>query len=356
MAAWKRRGGLGPLRERLIGGMLRQGYSPEFAEQIFRQIQGFGEYGFPESHSASFALLVYVSAWLKCHEPAAFFCALLNSQPMGFYAPAQLLGTARRQGVRVLPVAIDRSLHESVLEADADGRPAIRLGLRLVRNLSRAGALRLEAARARQAFGSIEDLALRAGLDQGDMGALAAAGALKCLTAHRHRARWEVAGIDRGAPLFAGTRLAEGIPLLRRPTEGEDIVADYAATGLTLGRHPLALLRASLQERGVRSAAAVAGLANDAWAFAAGLVITRQRPASAAGVVFVTLEDETGYLNLIVWEKLALRQRRVLLESRLLGVRGRVQRDGQVLHLVARELVDLSALLGNLRAQSRDFH
>jgi error-prone DNA polymerase len=356
MAAWKRQGGMGPLKERLIGGMLENGYELRFAEQIFNQIKGFGEYGFPESHAASFALLVYVSAWLKCHEPAAFFCALLNSQPMGFYAPAQLLRAAREQGVAVHPVAIESSAYESALETDVAGRPGIRLGFRLVGELKRAAAERIGPARAERAFVDLDDLARRAELDRGDMGALAAAGALRSLADHRHRVRWEVAGIDRGAPLLAHTRIAEGIPLLRRPTEGEDVAADYATLGLTLGRHPLALLRPRLDGLGFRAAAVVRALAHDAGVAAAGIVITRQRPASASGVVFVTLEDETGYLNLIVWERLAQRARRALLESCLLGVRGRVQREGEVLHLIARELVDLSALLGDLRTESRDFH
>jgi error-prone DNA polymerase len=357
MAAWKRRGGLGPLKERLIGGMLEKGYEQRFAEQIFNQIRGFGEYGFPESHSASFALLVYVSAWLKCHEPAAFFCALLNSQPMGFYAPAQLLRTAKRQGVAIHPIAIDRSGPDSSLESEAEssGRPGIRLGFHLVRGLSGAGAERIESARVKSPFRDLEDLARRGHLDQGDMGALAAAGALKPLADHRHRTRWDVAGIDRGAPLLADTRIAEGIPMLRRPTEGEDIVADYAATGLSLGRHPLELLRPRLTRMNFESAAGVHGLAHDQTVSAAGLVITRQRPASAAGVVFVTLEDETGYLNLIVWDSLARKARSALLESRLMGVRGRVQRDGKVLHLIAFELSDLSAMLGRLVTRSRDF-
>jgi error-prone DNA polymerase len=356
MAAWKRRGGLGPLKERLIGGMLKKGYEQRFAEQIFNQIKGFGEYGFPESHSASFALLVYVSAWLKCHEPAAFFCALLNSQPMGFYAPAQIVRTARRQGVAVHPVMVDHSRFDSLLEPDALGNPGIRLGFRLVKGLSRAGAERIETARAEHAFRDLEDLARRTNLDQRDIGALAAAGALRTLAEHRYRARWEVAGLDRGAPLLAETRIAEGIPLLRRPTEGEDIVADYAAMGLSLGRHPLALLRPRLGEMRLQTAADIHELAHDQAARAAGLVITRQRPASAAGVVFVTLEDETGYLNLIVWERLALKARSALLESRLMGVAGRVQRDGEVLHIVASELFDLSGMLGSLKAPSRDFH
>lgn len=356
MAAWKRRGGLGPLKERLIGGMLEKGYEQRFAEQIFNQIQGFGEYGFPESHSASFALLVYVSAWLKCHEPAAFFCALLNSQPMGFYAPAQLLRTARRQGVAVYPVAVDASGWDASLEPDSGGRPGIRLGFRLVKGLSRAGAGRIEFARTALAFRDSEDLVRRANLDQRDIGALAAAGALEPIADHRHRARWDVAGIDRGAPLLARTRIAEGIPLLRRPTEGEDIVADHAATGLSLGRHPLALLRPRLDAMQVQSAEAVEMLAHDQRTLTAGLVITRQRPSSASGVVFVTLEDETGYLNLIVWESLARRARSALLESRLMGVAGKVQREGRVLHVIASELYDLSEMLGGLVTQSRDFH
>jgi len=355
MAAWKRRGGLGPLKDRLIGGMLKKGYPQGFAEQIFNQIKGFGEYGFPESHSASFALLVYLSAWLKCHEPAAFFCALLNSQPMGFYGPAQLLRTARGQSVAIQAVSVDRSNWDSFLELDTDGSPGIRLGFRLVKGLSHAGASRIETARAELGFKDLEDLARRADLNQGDIGALAAAGALKPLADHRYRARWEVAGIDRGAPLLADTRIAEGIPLLRRPTEGEDIVADYAATGLTLGRHPLALLRPKLDAMHVQSAAAVQAMAHDDATYTAGVVITRQRPASASGVVFVTLEDETGYLNLIVWERLARRARRALLESRLMAVRGRVQRDGKVLHIIASELLDFTPLLGDLVTHSRDF-
>ncbi len=225
-----------------------------------------------------------------------------------------------------------------------------------MKGLSRAGAESIEAARAKQAFRDLEDLARRADLDQRDIGALATAGALKTLADHRYRARWEVAGIDRGAPLLAESRIAEGIPLLRRPTEGEDIVADYAATGLSLGRHPLALLRSRLGKMGLQTAADIHELAHDQMTRAAGLVITRQRPASAAGVVFVTLEDETGYLNLIVWEKLALKSRSALLESRLMGVAGRVQRDGDVLHIIASELFDLSGMLGKLVTSARDFH
>lgn len=359
MAAWRRRGGLGALEERLIGGMLGNGYSRPFAEQIFNQIKGFGEYGFPESHSASFALLVYVSAWLKCHEPAAFFCALLNSQPMGFYAPAQLLRAARAQDVEIRPVDVNESVWESTLEAGMDARPCIRLGLNRVKGFSEAGAERLAAARAATGFADVADLAGRAGLDRGDMSALAAAGALESFARNRHRAHWEVAGIEKPTPLLQTVGIAEGIPLLRRPTEGEDIVFDYAATGFSLRRHPLALLRPRLDEMRVCAAAAVRARAPGDRVRAAGLVITRQRPSSAAGVTFVTLEDETGYLNLIVWERVAERQRRILLGARLLGVEGYVQKDGEggeVLHVIAERLHDHTALLGRLVTSSRDFH
>jgi error-prone DNA polymerase len=272
---------------------------------------------------------------------------------MGFYAPAQLLRQARAQGVDVLSVDVVHSLRESSLEPDGEGMPSIRLGLRQIKGLSSAAAERLVAARAQAAFTDVQDLAGRAGLERGDLGSLAAAGALKSLARNRHRARWDVAGLETALPLLAETRIAEGIPLLRRPTEGEDIVADYAS--ISLGRHPLALLRRRLDAMRLMTAAAVAATRHEQRVRTAGLVITRQRPASAAGVTFVTLEDETGYLNLIVWESLAKRQRRALVGARLLGVEGKVQREGEVLHIVAERLFDHSALLGGLVTESRDF-
>jgi error-prone DNA polymerase len=355
MAAWKRRGGLEPFEAKLKSRMRAKGYSEEFANRIFQQILGFGDYGFPESHAASFALLAYVSAWLKCHEPAIFFCALLNSQPMGFYAPAQLVRVAREHAVEVRAVDIAHSQWDSSLEKDAHGRPAIRLGLRLVKGLSGAGAERLCAARALEVFVSVQDLALRARLDKRDLGALAAAGALKSLAEHRHRARWQVAGVEKAAPLLADARYAEGIPLLRRPTEGEEIAADYRRLGLSLGRHPLALLRARLATLGVQTAAAVRDLPNGTHTCSAGLVITRQRPSSAAGVTFVTVEDESGYLNLIVWERLAERVRKTLVGAALLGFKGTVQKEHDVVHVIAERLYDHSFLLGGLTTSSRDF-
>jgi error-prone DNA polymerase len=356
MAAWRRRGDLGVFGERLIDGMRQRGYSQRYAERIFNQIKGFGEYGFPESHAASFALLVYVSAWLKCHEPAAFFCALLNSQPMGFYAPAQLVRAAARQRVELRPVSVQMSGWDCSLEADARGEPALRLGLRLVKGLSRAGVERLMVARAHGEFASAQDLAERAALDRRDLGALAAGGALAPLAPNRHRARWEVAGVEKAEGLLEPLHIAEAVPLLRAPGEGENILADYCHLGLTLGRHPLALLRSRLGRDRFLAADGVAGLAHGAPVRAAGLVITRQRPGSASGVVFVTLEDETGYLNLVIWDSLAQRARGTLLGAALLGVDGYVQKEGEVLHVIARELHDLSAWLGRLTVRSRDFH
>ena len=356
MAAWKRHGGLEPFERQLIDGMRERGYPESFARQIFNQILGFGEYGFPESHAASFALLVYTSAWLKAYEPAAFCAALINSQPMGFYAPAQLVRDARAHGVEVRPVAAAVSEWDCTLERRDDDRPALRLGLRLVKHLSREGASRLLEARAARAFADIADLAERAALDRRDLEALAAGDALAELAGHRHRAVWQVSGVERALPLLpAHTAAPEGIPLLRAPREGHDIVADYASTGLTLRRHPLALLRDKLAKRGAVPTQELWDQPNGRLITTTGLVITRQRPGSAGGVTFVTLEDEVGYVNLIVWERVANVQRAALLESRLLEVRGKVQREGDVLHVIAQRLTDLSALLGDLATQSRNF-
>jgi error-prone DNA polymerase len=357
MAAWKRKGGLEPFQHQLIDGMRERGYAESFANQIFNQILGFGEYGFPESHSASFALLVYTSAWLKHYEPAAFCAALINSQPMGFYAPAQLVRDARAHGVEVRAVDATISGWDCTLERREDGRPALRLGLRLVKHLSQEGATRLLAARVLRAFDNIADLAERAVLDRRDLEALAAADALTKLTGHRHRAVWQVTGVERALPLLpAATAIDEGIPLLRAPREGQDIVADYGSVGLTLRRHPLALLRDKLQRRGVMPTRELWEQPNGKLVRTAGLVITRQRPGSAGGVTFVTMEDETGYVNLIVWNRVAVEQRAALLESRLLEVHGKLQREGDVQHVIAQRLTNLSSLLGDLVVASRNFH
>ena len=511
MAAWKRKGGLEPFQKQLIDGMRERGYEDSFAQQIFKQILGFGEYGFPEcvvgetrvidadsgrwltidevisghaqldntlacdedlrlrkrkvlrvirsgmksvwrlrsalgheimataehpfmtmggwrelgelkvgdhvatalesiaeilksrdlarlahsdlywdrlveiepvgdretydlqiegdhnflanhfvvhnSHSASFALLVYTSAWLKHYEPAAFCAALINSQPMGFYAPAQLVRDARSHGVEVRAVDVTISAWDCSLERREDGRPALRLGLRLVRHLSQEGAARLLTARALRPFGSLADLAERAALDRRDLEALAAADALTRLSGHRHRAVWQVTGVERALPLLpAMTAVDEGIPLLRAPREGQDILADYGSLGLTLRRHPLALLRGKLQRRGIVPTQELWERPNGQMVITAGLVITRQRPGSAGGVTFVTMEDETGYVNLIVWNRVAIEQRAALLESRLLEVQGKLQREGDVQHVIAQRLTNLSSLLGDLVVAARNFH
>jgi error-prone DNA polymerase len=378
MAAWKRRGGLGPFHERLVGRMVEKGYARDYAEAIFRQIEGFGEYGFPESHAASFALLVYASAWLKCHHPDAFLAALLDSQPMGFYAPAQLVRDARAHGVQVRPVDVHRSGWETTLEAPgspaapagAAAAPAgapfpeamgsvppglhpVRLGLNRIAGLPEAAARRIVAERP---FDSVEDLARRAGLDAQALRLLAQAGALSGLAGHRHEAAWAVAGVDtRASALLRTTRTHEEAAELAAPAVVEETLADYRATGLTLGTHPLALLREPLQAWRVQTAAVLKQARHGQLARASGLVTHRQRPETAKGVVFVTLEDDTGSVNVIVWPDLARTQRRELLGSRLLTVFGVWQRQGEVRHLVARRLLDHSALLQGLAGRSRDF-
>jgi DNA polymerase III alpha subunit len=504
MAAWKRKGGLEPFQKQLIEGMRAKGYPDSFAEQIFKQILGFGEYGFPEcvvgetrvvdadtgrwvsideiisgqarldntlacdaelrlrkrkvlrvirsgvkpvwrlrtalgheitataehpfmtmtgwrqlgklkvgdhvatarsvpvaqlenseiywdkvaaieeaagtretydlkiegdhnfladnfvvhnSHSASFALLVYTSAWIKHYRPAAFCAALINSQPMGFYAPAQLVRDARAHDVEVRAVDVTVSNWDCTLERREDGAPALRLGLSMVKHLSQEGAARLVSARTARAFDGITDMAERAALDRRDLEALAAADALAKLSGHRHRAVWQVTGVERALPLLpAATAVDEGIPLLRAPREGQDIVADYGSVGLTLRRHPLALLREKLQRRGVMPMQELWEHPSGRLVRTAGLVITRQRPGSAGGVTFVTMEDETGHVNLIVWNRVAVEQRAALLESRLLEVHGKLQREGDVQHVIAQRLTDLSSLLGDLVVASRNFH
>ena len=410
MAAWRRKGGLEVFEQRLVDGMSARGYDEAFARQIYQQICGFGEYGFPESHAASFALLVYVSSWLKHYEPAAFCAALLNSQPMGFYAPAQLVADARRHGVTVLPPDVTVSAWDCALERgrrcnysrrDDDKRsasgsdstcapvrdqprgiqqkscptplsataaaeekssltlladPALRLGLRLVHGLTEAGAVRIVAARSERAFESVEDLAHRAQLDHRDLTALADGDALASLAGHRHGATWEVAGIERLPALLAGSAFDEPSPTLPAPTEGQDIVADYRRLGLTLRRHPLALLRSQLRNRRLVTADEIQSAPHGRLVRTAGIVIGRQRPDTASGVIFVTIEDETGATNVIVWRDLSDRQRRELLGSRLLGVYGKVEREGSVVHVLAGRLVDMTPLLGTLPTRSRDFH
>jgi error-prone DNA polymerase len=420
MAAWKRRGGLESHRGKLFAGMANNGYTPEFAERIFEQIKGFGDYGFPESHAASFALITYVSCWIKCHEPAAFSCALLNSLPMGFYQPPQLVADARRHGIEVRPVDVRYSDWDCTLEeippdpreghypdlretapsparggrlgggrvvrdvfdqsqvthpypnpppqagegAESERRDAplaLRLGMRLVNGLQQNAAERISAARTQGAFRDLDDLAARADLDRGSIDRLAEAGALRGLAGHRHRARWQSAATEKQLPLFAvanaidARSASEPRIAIPPPSAFEDTRADYASIGLTLGTHPIGLIRRQLQQRRYRSARELAQWPDRRSARYAGLVILRQRPQTASGVTFMTLEDETGMVNVVVWAQVAERQRRVFLESQLLAVEGRMESAEGSQHLIATRLEDLSALLGGVATSSRDF-
>jgi error-prone DNA polymerase len=355
MAAWKRRGGLGPFEDKLINGMRERGYDEGFARQIFRQIEGFGEYGFPESHSASFALLVYVSCWLKCHTPAAFTCALLNSQPMGFYSASQLVQDVRRHGVEVRAVAINDSDWDCTLETGEDNAAVLRLGLRMVKGLPENAGQRIVAERNNGAYRQVQQLLERANLDQRELGVLATSGALRALSGDRHKARWAVAGVEKPMPLFQSMDRYEAAPLLKKPTEGQNIVADYQSTGLTLERHPMCLLRRNLDRYDYVAAERLPGMRNGQRINVAGLVITKQRPGTASGVTFVTLEDESGQINLIVWKKIAKEFRSVLLNARLLGIAGELQIEGKVIHVIAQQLFDHTEMLGGLSVRSRDF-
>jgi len=356
MAAWKRHGGLEPHKDRLAAGMKKNGYTPEFAALIFEQIKGFGSYGFPESHAASFALLTYASCWLKCHEPAAFACALINSWPMGFYSPDQILQDARRHQLQIRPVDVRASDWDCGLEPITGAQPAIRMGLRMIKGFREDDARRIEAARAKGVFIDIADLGERARLDARAQEQLADAGALRGLAGDRHRARWEVAGVQKQLGLFAGLpRQEEEAVSLPKPTVGEDLLADYTSVGTTLGPHPLALLRGELKARRCRSSKELMDVEHGRPVSVAGLVTGRQRPSTASGVTFVTLEDEFGNVNVVVWRDLADRQRQVLVGSQLLKVDGRWEKEGEMRHLIAGRLSDLSPLLDGISVRSRDF-
>ena len=356
MAAWKRRGGLQKFEPKIRRNMAKNKYTPEFTQQIIDQIQGFGSYGFPESHAAGFALIAYASSFLKCHHPEIFTCALLNSQPMGFYAPAQLVADLRRHGVEVRPTDVTRSAWDCTLEPlpKQAGHFALRLGLRLIGGLSADLGARIVAARDAAPFRDLADLARRAGMNRFERERLADAGALRVLSGHRHRARWESSGIERGLPLLDA--VPEERPTLRPPTVAENVFADYATQGLSLTAHPLGLIRKNLQSRRVRRARDMESERNGAWLRHAGLVTVRQRPQTASGITFVTLEDETGQVNVIVRPKVAELCRQALLDAVLLAVDGQWQSIDGVRHLVASRLHDFSDLLPALGSVSRDFH
>ena len=381
MAAWKRKGGLEPYRKKLVDGMLARGYEPDFANKLFSQIKGFGDYGFPESHSASFALIAYVSSWLKRYHPAAFCCALLNSQPMGFYAPAQLIKDAQRHGVIILPVDVNQSHYDSTLEFDSSyvkpdspchdhTEAKIRIGLRMVKGLSWAGAEAIVQARQGGVFDAVQDLVFLSGINRKDLEALAAADALRQLSGDRHRAFWQASGIETAGQNArsvnaGGQMLFFSDPdfdsdfgadvLLPVASESQNIAGDYRSTGFTLRRHPLALFRSHLNHFRVQRADELALIDNEGFAKISGLVTCRQRPMTAAGVTFLTLEDESGFVNVVVWPSLGEKRRLVVRQAMLIGVVGHVQKNSDVVHLVARDLIDLSHWLGAMDVSSRDF-
>ncbi|WP_370261692.1 error-prone DNA polymerase [Limnobacter sp.] len=357
MAAWKRKGNLHQFYERVVHGMVARGYEPSFAERIFRQIEGFGEYGFPESHAASFALLVYASAWLKCNHPDAFLCGLLNAQPMGFYAPSQLIQDAQAHGVKVLPVDVAHSEVNTVLQQDNSAKALfpVRLGLQMVHGLSQQGAIRVVAARRAKPYDSIEDLAKRAELNRKDLQALADANALQSIAGHRRQAAWHSAGVIQDKDLLQHTRHCETQIALPAPNTLEDMLADFRSLGASIEHHPVRFIRPQLAHYKIQTVETLKGFPDGRLARACGLVTHRQRPATAHGTVFLNLEDETGHVNVIVWSSLAEQQRHVLRTAQIMGVFGIWQRQGEVCNLVARRLVDYTHLLAELKAGSRDF-
>jgi error-prone DNA polymerase len=357
MAAWKRKGGLEQFEDKLMQGMMRNGYSSEFATSIISQIRGFAEYGFPESHASSFALLAYASSWLKCHEPAAFLAALLNSQPMGFYSRSALVQDARRHGVEVRPVDACVSNWDATLEpAGAGLPPAVRLGFNNVKGFEQDAAWRIEEARAIAPFSATTDLAARAGLNAGHLSALASANALESLSGNRRQALWQAAASVPDKGLLRPAVVHEPALQLEAPGDAENTVADYRHLGLTLGRHPLTFLRERLSKMRFIPSDVLHGFANGQLARGCGIVTVRQKPETAKGVVFITIEDEAGTVNVICWSSLVEQQRREVMGAQLLGVYGIWQSENNVRHLVAKRLVDLSHLLGDLSVHSRDFH
>jgi len=364
MATFKVTGGVSAFKDKLVSGMVARGYTRVFAEQTVAQIEGFGSYGFPESHAASFALIAYASSWMKCHHPDVFCCALLNAQPMGFYAPAQIVRDAREHGVEVRPVSADHSRWDCTLEpsrgrsgshrASAMGtRLAVRLGMRMVKGLSNAHAAAIVAARGEHPYASVDEMWLRARVPPAALERLAEADAFRDMHLDRRAALWAIRGLaDDVLPLFAAAErdraprpeiVEPAVPLLPM-SEGRNVVEDYASVGLTLHAHPVAFLRADLP-RGTMPCRDLAAVRDGQRVTVAGLVLVRQRPGTATGVIFITIEDETGIANLVVWSSLFEQQRRIVLSAGMLACHGRVQREGEVVHVVAERLEDLSGLL-----------
>jgi error-prone DNA polymerase len=360
MATFKFTGGVSAFKDKLVAGMVANGYEAGFAEKTFRQLEGFGSYGFPESHAASFALIAYASAWLKCWHPDVFCAALLNSQPMGFYAPAQIVRDAQAHGVEIRPVCANASRWDCTLEpTDDEGRFAVRLGLCMVKGLANAHGGAIVAARADQPFASVDDLWRRCGVPVVALTEIAEAdGFGPAFGLARREALWAIRALrDAPLPLFAAAsarenaivaEIDEPAAALRPMSAGGEVVEDYRHVGLSLRSHPVALLRADLARRRIVTCTEAMEARDGRWLEAAGIVLVRQRPGSAKGVMFITLEDETGIANLVVWPQVFEQNRRTILSAGMIAVRGRIQREGEVVHLVARRLADLSAELASV--------
>ncbi|MFO7305944.1 MAG: error-prone DNA polymerase [Gammaproteobacteria bacterium] len=355
MAAWNRSGTMHLFKQQLIDGMLTRGYSREFAEQIFRQIEGFGEYGFPESHAASFALLTYFSSYLKCHWPAAFIAALINSQPMGFYRPPQLLEEAKRQGVTILPIDVLASDWDCTLEQDNQGRHAIRLGTRLVRGLREQEGAIISEMRARQPYSSMEDFCARTRLTKRAIRALALAGAFRSLTAHRRAAYWQALGVERLPGMLAHLPQREGQPILPAPTAYEEVLTDYEQLGFSTQRHLLELLRDRLRKANILTRREIEKRKNGDKVRVAGLITHLQRPGTAAGIVFASLEDETGINNVVIKPEVFDAHRHVVLQANLMVVSGTLQSQDGLIHVVAEQIEDYSHWIVHVPRTSRDF-
>ncbi|NDK54004.1 error-prone DNA polymerase [Rhizobium laguerreae] len=368
MATFKFTGGVSRFKDKLVSGMVKNGYTPEFAEKTFSQLEGFGSYGFPESHAASFALIAYASSYIKCHYPEAFCAALINSQPMGFYAVAQIVGDARKHGVEIRPVCINRSRWDCTLEPveGDERRHAVRLGMRLVRGLAAVDAARIVAARADQPFDSVDDMWRRSGVPAASLVELAEADAfLTSLEFQRRDALWTIKALrDEPLPLFVAAAEREMKTIaeqqepdvnLRQMTDGHNVIQDYSHTGLTLREHPIAFLRKDLAARSIVTCEEAMTARDGRWLMTAGLVLVRQMPGSAKGVMFLTIEDETGPANVVVWPKLFERRRRVVLGSSMMAINGRIQREGEVVHLIAQQLFDLSGDLSALADRDGTF-
>jgi error-prone DNA polymerase len=366
MATFKFTGGVSKFKAMLIDGMVARGYDQEFAERTFGQLEGFGSYGFPESHAASFALIAYASSWMKCHHPDVFCASILNAQPMGFYAPAQIVRDARDHGVEIRPVCVNASRWDCTLEEAGDGRFAVRLGLRMVRGLANKDAAAIVAARADDPFTSIDDMWRRTAVSVSSLVEIAEADGMRdSLRLARREALWAIKALrDEPLELFAAAAERERRTIaevnepevtLRPMTSGSEVVEDYRHVGLTLRSHPVAFLRKELTARRIVTCEEAMSARDGKWLATAGIVLVRQKPGSARGVMFITIEDESGVANLVVWPSHYERQRRVILGSSMIGVQGRVQREGDVVHLVARQLTDLSMDLAGVGDRDTTF-